>query len=77
MYLAGEMLLLFTFSFSIYLYSFWTQVGIDFGGEALIDNLRKFSRYAVIVQAFNSKGTGPPSYPVIGTTLQDGKYLYF
>ncbi|ODN04431.1 Down syndrome cell adhesion molecule-like protein Dscam2 [Orchesella cincta] len=46
-------------------------VGIDFGGEALIDNLRKFSRYAVIVQAFNSKGTGPPSYPVIGTTLQD------
>lgn len=50
----------------------WSQVGIDFGGEALIDNLRKFARYAVIVQAFNSKGTGPPSYPVIGTTLQDG-----
>ncbi|CAL8103483.1 unnamed protein product [Orchesella dallaii] len=47
------------------------EVGIDFGGEALIDNLRKFSRYAVIVQAFNAKGTGPPSYPVIGTTLQD------
>lgn len=47
-------------------------MGIDFGAEALIDNLRKYARYAVIVQAFNAKGTGPPSHPAIGTTLQDG-----
>jgi Down syndrome cell adhesion protein len=46
-------------------------VGIHFGGESSIDNLRKFTRYAILVQAFNSKGPGPSSSPLIATTLQD------
>ncbi|OXA56397.1 Down syndrome cell adhesion molecule-like protein Dscam2 [Folsomia candida] len=46
-------------------------VGQDFGGETTIDNLRKFTRYAIVVQAFNAKGAGPSSSPTVATTLQD------
>ncbi|OXA55654.1 Down syndrome cell adhesion molecule-like protein Dscam2, partial [Folsomia candida] len=42
-----------------------------FGGETTIDNLRKFTRYAIVVQAFNAKGAGPSSSPTVATTLQD------
>ncbi|OXA56405.1 Down syndrome cell adhesion molecule-like protein Dscam2, partial [Folsomia candida] len=37
------------------------EVGQDFGGETTIHNLRKFTRYAIVVQAFNAKvPTQPP-----------------
>ncbi|OXA55481.1 Down syndrome cell adhesion molecule-like protein Dscam2, partial [Folsomia candida] len=47
------------------------DVGQDFGGETTIDNLRKFTRYTIVVQAFNAKGAGPSSSPTVATTLQD------
>ncbi|XP_035706898.1 Down syndrome cell adhesion molecule-like protein Dscam2 [Folsomia candida] len=47
------------------------EVGQDFGGETTIHNLRKFTRYAIVVQAFNAKGAGPSSSPTVATTLQD------
>ncbi|OXA46993.1 Down syndrome cell adhesion molecule-like protein Dscam2 [Folsomia candida] len=47
------------------------EVGPDFGGETRIDNLRKFTRYGIVVQAFNAKGAGPSSSPTVATTLQD------
>lgn len=43
----------------------------------MLDNLNKFTRYAIIVQAFNSKGTGSPSNPIVGATLADGNENFF
>lgn len=34
-------------------------------------NLKKYSKYRVIVKAMNSKGFGPPSIPIISQTLED------
>ena len=38
-----------------------------------LDNLKKFSQYGVVVQAFNRAGTGPSSSEINATTLEDGK----
>ena len=38
-----------------------------------LDNLRKFSQYGVVVQAFNRAGTGPSSSEINATTLEDGR----
>ena len=51
------------------------QVGIDFGATSVLENLNKFTRYAIVVQAFNSQGPGPTSVPQHSTTLPDGKYI--
>ncbi|XP_059476003.1 cell adhesion molecule Dscam2 isoform X1 [Neocloeon triangulifer] len=40
-------------------------------GTLLVSNLRKFSRYLVVVQAINQEGAGPLSEPVAATTLED------
>lgn len=39
----------------------------------LLDNLRKFTQYSVVVQAANRAGTGPSSQQVVTKTLEDGK----
>ena len=39
------------------------EVGVQYGGEAIIQNLNKFATYSVVIQAYNSIGTGPPSGP--------------
>ena len=39
----------------------------------MIRGLRKYTRYEVGVKAFNSRGAGPLSPPVIAATLEDGK----
>uniref|UniRef100_A0A8C4YVH8 Down syndrome cell adhesion molecule like 1 n=1 Tax=Gadus morhua TaxID=8049 RepID=A0A8C4YVH8_GADMO len=36
-----------------------------------LDNLKKFSQYGVVVQAFNRAGTGPSSTEINATTLED------
>ncbi|XP_048853649.1 LOW QUALITY PROTEIN: Down syndrome cell adhesion molecule homolog [Brienomyrus brachyistius] len=41
------------------------------GETLLLDGLRKFTRYGVVVQAGNSAGMGPSSQEVVVTTLED------
>lgn len=53
----------------------YTRVGIPGGGEGISDfrlvGLDKYTEYAVIVQAFNAKGDGPASEPIVAHTLED------
>ena len=37
-----------------------------------IDQLKTYSKYAVVVQAFNRVGAGPKSSPVLVMTSEDG-----
>lgn len=52
----------------------FTRVGLS-GGDGVNDfrlvNLDKYTQYLVTVQAFNSKGDGPPCEPVQARTLED------
>ncbi len=41
--------------------------------ELEMNNLEKFTKYAIHVQAFNSKGAGPKSEDIGVLTLEDGK----
>ncbi|GLG93723.1 Tyrosine-protein phosphatase Lar, partial [Gryllus bimaculatus] len=56
------------------LYNF-TRVAVagDLPGDFRLTGLAKFAKYNIIVQAFNVKGDGPPSEPVMAETLEDGK----
>ncbi|UYV61705.1 hypothetical protein LAZ67_1006051, partial [Cordylochernes scorpioides] len=36
----------------------------SFTHECLVTNLRRLTHYSIVVQAFNSKGAGPPSDPI-------------
>lgn len=40
-------------------------------GEIILSNLEKFTKYNIIVQAFNEVGPGPLSEPVIVQTIED------
>lgn len=40
----------------------------------VLDNLKKFTQYSVVVQAANRAGTGPSSQQVVTKTLEDGKH---
>lgn len=42
--------------------------------EMVLKNLLKYTKYLVIVQAFNQVGEGPFSEPVTAQTLEDGKF---
>ena len=55
----------------------FTTVGVDGGGptQATLTGLKAYSPYAIVLQAFNSRGAGPTSPPVLGTTLQDSKLV--
>ncbi|CAL1268402.1 unnamed protein product [Larinioides sclopetarius] len=46
------------------------EVQGDFKEEIILTNLRRATKYSIIVQAFNSKGSGPPSEELIVDTLQ-------
>ncbi|XP_059489683.1 cell adhesion molecule Dscam2-like isoform X2 [Neocloeon triangulifer] len=39
--------------------------------ELKMDNLKKFTKYCIVVQAFNMKGAGPTSTEVVAQTLED------
>lgn len=43
------------------------------GRQHHLTNLKKFTRYSVIVQAFNALGPGPMTQEVVASTLEDGK----
>lgn len=49
----------------------------DSSGELLLSGLSKFTRYSVVVQAYNEVGQGPLSEPVSAQTLEDGKNLNY
>lgn len=55
------------------LYNFTTVGGGGAETQTTVTGLRPFTRYSVILQAFNSKGAGPPSDPVLGFTQQDSE----
>ncbi|KAL1130463.1 hypothetical protein AAG570_011711 [Ranatra chinensis] len=48
-----------------------TGDGEDGGGELLLGGLAKYTRYTIVVQAFNQIGHGPLSEPVSAQTLED------
>ncbi|XP_046679186.1 Down syndrome cell adhesion molecule-like protein Dscam2 isoform X3 [Homalodisca vitripennis] len=41
------------------------------GGELILSGLLKFTRYSLVVQAFNQVGQGPQSEPVSAQTMED------
>ncbi len=51
------------------------DVGPDFGGQCVISGLNMYSTYSVVVQAFNSRGSGPFSDPVTARTDEGGSHL--
>ena len=53
-------------------YNFTTVVAEGVGGsQAVLSTLRPFTKYFIVIQAFNSQGTGPLSTPISATTLED------
>lgn len=50
------------------------EVRTHFGGETVLTNLNKFTLYNIVVQAYTSQGSGPPSKEISVHTLEDGKY---
>uniref|UniRef100_A0A6P7FJH3 Down syndrome cell adhesion molecule-like protein Dscam2 isoform X4 n=1 Tax=Diabrotica virgifera virgifera TaxID=50390 RepID=A0A6P7FJH3_DIAVI len=51
------------------------EVRPHFGGEATLQGLAKFTTYNIVVQAYNSRGSGPASEPVTARTLEDSPTL--
>lgn len=49
------------------------EVRSHFGGETLLQNLNKFTQYNIVVQAYTSQGSGPPSKEILVNSLEDGK----
>ena len=49
--------------------------GEDGTGEFLLSGLLKYTRYNIVIQAFNQVGSGPLSEPATAQTLEDGMYL--
>jgi hypothetical protein len=47
--------------------------GEEGSGETILTGLLKYTRYAIVVQAFNQVGTGPLSEPVTTQTMEDGE----
>lgn len=46
--------------------------------EMLLENLDKYTRYSVSIQAYNKLGTGPKNVPeVVVKTDEDGNLLEF
>ncbi|KAL3194739.1 hypothetical protein MRX96_045945 [Rhipicephalus microplus] len=44
--------------------------------EVVLTSLQRSTKYAVLVQAFNEKGTGPPSEEIHLETFENGYYIY-
>ncbi|XP_018569506.1 Down syndrome cell adhesion molecule-like protein Dscam2 [Anoplophora glabripennis] len=59
-----------TASMGAYNFTSVTGDGED-GGELLLGGLAKYTRYTIVVQAFNEVGAGPLSEPVTAQTMED------
>ena len=59
----------------------WTHVPDTSGmpGDFRLTGLSKYTKYLISVRAVNEKGEGPPSEPVLGETMEDGRnfFLFF
>lgn len=53
------------------------EVRSHFDGETLLENLNKFTQYSIVVQAYTSQGSGPPSKEIHLSTLEDGMMVFF
>ncbi|MEQ2185045.1 hypothetical protein GOODEAATRI_014180 [Goodea atripinnis] len=57
----------------------FTIISVDSTGDTtesiVLDNLKKFTQYSVVVQAANRAGTGPSSQQVVTKTLEDGNMI--
>ena len=42
-------------------------------GECFLNNLRKFTKYSILLQAYNSIGAGPRSDEIVVSTAEDGE----
>lgn len=51
------------------------EVQNHFGGDVVLSGLSKFSKYRIIVQAYNAQGSGPTSKEIVVSTKEDGKKL--
>ena len=56
----------------------FTTIKIDGGGvsQDIIGELIPYTRYAIIMQAFNSRGAGPTSPKVFAETMQDSQFRF-
>jgi len=55
-------------------YNFTSVIGDgEDAGEILLSGLKKYTRYSIVVQAYNEVGSGPLSEQVSTETLEDGK----
>ena len=50
--------------------------GEEGGAELRLTGLRPYTRYTLVVQAYNQVGSGPLSELLTTQTLEDGKFLY-
>jgi hypothetical protein len=56
----------------------FTRIGAGMvDSEVRLSGLEKFTKYSIIVQAFNNRGDGPSSDPVIVQTLEDGEKVFY
>lgn len=51
--------------------------GEEGGGELRLTGLRPYTRYTLVVQAYNQVGPGPLCEPLLTQTLEDGDYYKF
>lgn len=49
--------------------------GEDGTGEFMLSGLLKYTRYNIVIQAFNQVGSGPLSEPATAQTLEDGMFV--
>ena len=54
----------------------YTVVGLSNLQEE-VGSLKAWTRYMIVVRAYNAHGTGPLSQAVIIQTMQDGEYGFF
>ena len=43
------------------------------GRQCQLTNLKKYTRYSIVVQAYNALGPGPMTPEIVATTLEDGE----
>lgn len=50
------------------------NINSQYGEDVVIDGLKPYTSYSIVVQAFNSKGLGPFSKPITVQTDEGGEY---
>ena len=49
---------------------------VETRNELRVDNLKKFTQYSVVIQAYNSEGAGPRNQEVVASTAEDSKTTF-